>query len=144
MLLACTMPEMSAELQHGWPPDRPARDLELAGNCGIRVIANTITHSAWRNGPIESVHAGQYLGYGLNERRVLPKAEKSIVRHAQNGFFSGLKTADYLKYDNAWPPSADRVLPFLHPLIASARWSHTEVSRFIELPLRRGGRWDGA
>jgi hypothetical protein len=62
-------------------------------------IANTITLQAWRNGPIENVHAGRYVGYGLNERRVLPKAEKSIIRHAQNGLFSGLKTADYLRYD---------------------------------------------
>ena len=47
---------------------------------GIRVIANTIALHAWRNGPIENVHAGRYVGYGLNERRVLPKAEKSIKR----------------------------------------------------------------
>ena len=48
---------------------------------------------------------------------MLPKAEKSIVRHAQNGLFSGLKAVDYLKYDGAWPPPAERVLPFLHGLV---------------------------
>jgi hypothetical protein len=32
---------------------------------------------------------------------VLPKADKAVVRRAQSGFSSGLKAADYLKYDNA-------------------------------------------
>ena len=40
-------------------------------------------------------------GFGQNERRVLPKAEKSIIRHAHNGLFSGPKAADCLKYDAA-------------------------------------------
>ena len=94
--------------------------------------------SGRRNGPIENVHAGRYVGYGLNERRVLPKAEKSIIRHAQNGLFSGLKAADYLKYDGAWPPPAERVLPFMHGLIGPRGWSCTELSRVVELPLRDG------
>jgi hypothetical protein len=138
ILLACTMPEMAAELHRQWPADRLNRDLETANNHGIRVIANTITHIVWRNGPVENVHAGRYLGYGLNERRVLPKAEKSIIRHAQNGLFSGLKAADYLKYDGVWPPPAERVLPFLHGLIGPSRWSCTELSGLVELPLRDG------
>jgi len=88
VLLACTMPEMSARLRGGWPADRLARDLELAESHGIRAIANTVTLLAWRNGPIESVHGGQYVGYGLFERRVLPQAEKAIVRQAQSGLFA--------------------------------------------------------
>ena len=137
ILLASTVPELAAQVRRSWPADRLDRDMETATKHGIRVIANTITHIAFRNGPIENVHAGQYLGYGLNERRVLPKAEKSIIRHAQNGFFSGLKAADYLKYDGAWPPPADRVLPFLHGLVGPMGWSHTELSRPVELPLRQ-------
>ena len=34
---------------------------------------------------------------GLNERRVLMKAEKPIFHHAQSGLLSGLKAANYLK-----------------------------------------------
>jgi hypothetical protein len=108
-----------------------------AANHSIRVIANTITHFAWHNGPIENVHAGRYVGYGLNERWVVPRAEQSIIRHAQDGLFSGLKAADYLKYDNAWPPPAERVLPFMHGLIGPTGWACVEVSRTVKLPLRR-------
>lgn len=77
------------------------------------------------------------MGHGLNQRRVHSKAEKAIIRHAQSGLFTGLKAAEYLKYDGAWPPSAERVLPFMHPMISPSRWSHTEQSRIVELPLRK-------
>ena len=61
ILLASTVPELAAQVRRSWPADRLDRDLETATKHGIRVIANTITHIAWRNGPIENVHAGQYL-----------------------------------------------------------------------------------
>ena len=67
---------------------------------------------------------------------MLPKAEKAIVRHAQSGFAAGLKAADSLKYSDAWPPPAERVLPFMHGLVGPSRWSVTETSRPVELPLR--------
>ncbi len=137
ILLASTVPELAAQVYRSWPADRLDLDLETATKYGIRVIANTITHIAFRNGPIESVHAGQYVGYGLNERRVLPRAEKSIIRHAQDGFFSGLKAVDRLKYSGAWSPPAERVLTFLHGLVGPMGWSCTEMSRPIELPLRQ-------
>jgi hypothetical protein len=136
ILLTSTVPEMVAHVRQSWPVDRLERDMEIAANHGIRVIANTITHIAWRNGPIEDVHAGRFQGYGLNQRRMLPKAEKAVVRHAQSGFSAGLKAADYLKYDSARPPPADRVLPFLHGLIGPRGWSVTELSRVVEIPLR--------
>jgi hypothetical protein len=74
---------------------------------------------------------------------VLPQAEKAIIRQAQTGLYTGLKAMDYLRYDGAWPPPAERVLPFLHPLIGPSRWSRTDLSRSVELPLRLddpGGR----
>ncbi len=73
------------------------------------------------------------MSYGLNERRVLPKAEKSIIRHVRNGFFSGLKATDYLKYDGEWPPPAERMLPSLHGLVGPSRWSNTKFSGPVEL-----------
>ena len=72
--LACTTPEMAGELHRQWPLDRLERDMDTAANHGIRIIANTITLHAWRNGPIEDVHAGRAEGFGLGERRVLPQA----------------------------------------------------------------------
>ena len=137
-LRTCTMPDVAAEVRRTWWTGRIDQDLATAGAHGVRVIANTVTLQAWRNGPIEGVHAGRFEGYRLSERRVPPKAEKAIVRHAQGGVFAGIKVVDYLRYDNAWPPPAERVLPFLHGLIAPTCWSLTEQSRPVRLPLR----WD--
>jgi hypothetical protein len=89
-----------------------------------------------KKGDCASLNAGR--SYGLDRRRVLPKSEKAVVRHAQSGFAAGLKATDYLKYDNAWPPPAERVLPFLHGLVGPMRWSVTEQSRGVEIPLRVG------
>ena len=57
MLLTSTVPELAAALHRQWPAERLEQDMQAATNHGIRVIANTITHIAWRNGPIENVHA---------------------------------------------------------------------------------------
>jgi hypothetical protein len=136
-LRTCTMSDVAAEVRRTWWTGQIDHDLATAGDHGVRLIANTVTLHAWRNGPIESVHAGRFEGYRLDERRVSAKAEKAIVRHAQGGIFAGIKVVDYLRYDNAWPPPAERVLPFLHRLIAPTGWSVTEQSRPVRLPLRR-------
>lgn len=142
MLLACAAAEMAGEVRRSWSADRLGHALALAESHGIRAIANAITLRAWRNGPVEDVHAGRGEGYHLGTRRILPRAEKAIIRQAQDGMHTGLKAVDMLKYGGAWPPSAVHVLPFLHPLIGPSRWSYTEQSRAVELPLRRGAaRW---
>ena len=70
--------------------------------------------------------------------RLIRMGPRAVSRHAQNGMVSGLKAADYLKYDGAWPPAAERVLPFMHGLIGPKGWSYTELSRGVELPFRCG------
>ena len=138
MLLACATAEMADEVRQNWPADRLREALAVGEEHGIRAIANAITLRAWRNGPVEDVHAGCGEGYELGTKRILPRAEKAILRQAQNGLYSGLKAVDMLKYSEAWPPSAAQVLSFLHPLIGPSRWSYTEQSRAVELPLRQG------
>ena len=133
------MPEMAAAVQRIWSADRLDRDLDVARSHGIRAIANTVTLLAWHNGPIENIHAERFGGYELEERRVFPQAEKAIIRQAQSDIFSGLNAVDYLRHDNAGPPFAERVLPFLHGLIGPRGWSYSEQSRPVEVPLRQDG-----
>ena len=112
------------------------RDLKLAGAHGVRAIANTTTLLSWRNGPVENVHAGRRLGHRFNERRVLPQDEKAIIRKAQNVLHAALNAVEYMAFDGAWPPPADRVLPFMRPFCHPRDWSYTEQSRVVELPMR--------
>jgi hypothetical protein len=134
--------EMATEVRRRWPAEQLGQALAAAGSHGIRVIANAITLRAWRNGPVEDVHASRGEGYELGRRRIPPRTEKAIIRQAQGGMYTGLKAVDMLKCGEAWPPSAERVLPFLHPLVAPARWSYTKDSRAVEVRLRRAPRPD--
>jgi hypothetical protein len=137
ILLVCTVPDLATQVRNSWSADRLDQALSAAETHGIRILANTITHLAWRNGPVEKVHAGRFEGYAFGNRRVPVQDEKAIIRQAQGGFCAGLKAADYLKYDDAWPPPAERVLPFMHGLVGPSGWSLTEESRTIEVALRK-------
>lgn len=137
-LLACATVEMASHVCSSWPGDRLHQALDLAGNHAVRIVANAITLHAWRNVPVENLHAGSAVGFEVGTRRVLPKAEKAIIRQAQSGLYTGLKAVDFLKYGGAWPPPAERVIPFLHPLIGPSRWSYTEQNRAVKLFLRQG------
>jgi hypothetical protein len=101
----------------------------------MRVLANAITLCAWRNGPVEDIHAGRRARYELDTKRIHPRGEKAIIRRAQGGVNAGLKAVDMLRYSQARPPSAEQVIPFFHPLVGPARWSYTEDSRAVELRL---------
>lgn len=133
-LLACSLPE-AALLAQSWAGDLRDRLLPVAIQHGVRALANTITLAAWRNGPVEDVHAGLARGYGLDQRRLLPGEERAILGQAQRYLHAGLKAAAILRYDHAWPPPPERVLPFLHPFLHPGSWSYAEESRTVRLPL---------
>ena len=46
---------------------------------GFVRYAEVIVHTAWRNGPVEDVHAGGYHGYPLDQRRVTPADERELM-----------------------------------------------------------------
>jgi hypothetical protein len=135
VLRGCATAPMAAAVLRAWPAERLEQNLMLARTYGVRAIANTVTLLCWRNGPVENVHAGHNIGHGLNARRVLPRDEKAIISRAQNGFYAALKAMEHLVLDAAWPPPADRVLPFMRPFCHPSNWSYTAQSRSVQLPL---------
>ena len=135
-LMASATAAMGTAMRNAWPAERLERDLRLAGTHAVRAIANTITLLSWRNGPVETVHAGYYVGHALKERRVLPRHENAIMRQAQNVLSAAVKAMDHMAFDGAWPPPASRVLPFMGPFFHPRDWSYTQQSRLVELPLR--------
>ena len=135
VLAECATPAMAAAVQRAWPEEMLERDLELAREHGVRTIANTITLLSWRNGPVEDVHAGRRPGHRFNARRILPRYEKAIIRHAQNVLHAALNAVEHMVLEGAWPPLPQRVLPFMRPFCHPRDWSYTQQSLEIDLPL---------
>jgi hypothetical protein len=71
---------MLAAVRRRWSADEVDQALSLAERYGIRAIANTITLYAWRNGPVEDVHAGWADGGACDSASVQgkPKAQTSL------------------------------------------------------------------
>jgi hypothetical protein len=135
-LKSCASAYFAAELRHAWPAALLEQDLRLAATHPIRLIANAVTLRAWRNGPIENIHAGRRAAYAMHERRMVARDEKAIVRQAQDAIYGVLQAVEYMVFDGAWPPPAERVLPFMRPLLHPRDCSCAEQSRVIQLPRR--------
>ena len=44
-----------------------------------RVLGNALVNTAWRNGPVEDIHASGFQGSPLDVRRITPAEERSSV-----------------------------------------------------------------
>lgn len=101
-----------------------------------RMIANALVNVAWRNGPVEDVHAGRFQGYPLDVRRVTPEEERELMWSACNGMASGMATCRRLATEGqirGWP---EQVLPFGLAgmmLVTPSGWTLTETSREVRL-----------
>jgi len=135
ILAECAASKMANAVHSAWHREFLERDLELAREYGIRTIANTATLMSWRNGPVENVHAGQRPGHRFNERRVLPRHEKAIMRQAQNVLRAALNALSQMIFEGAWPPPPERILPFMRPFCHPRDWSYTQQSLEIDLPM---------
>ena len=102
-----------------------------------RLFANALVNVAWRNGPVEDVHAGRFRGYPLDMRRVTPDEERELMRFASDGMASGMTTCHRLAADGAGRSWPEQVLPYglAGPLLVTpSGWTITETSREVRLP----------
>ncbi len=102
-----------------------------------RVLANAFVNTAWRNGPAESIHAGGYQGYPLEQRRVTPAEERELMAFASERLAQAMSVC--LLFSMEQPPRSwvDQVLPYglaEQLLITPSRWTLTEDSREVRLP----------
>ncbi len=98
-----------------------------------RMLANALINAAWRNGPVESLHAGDFHGYPLNKCRVTPKDVRELLGFASDRMARGMDVCLVLKKPkHSWP---QQVLSYLalQPFIVPSGWSLTESSREIRL-----------
>lgn len=102
-----------------------------------RVLANGIINFAWRNGPVEDIHAGQLSDYPLTHRRITPMQEKRLMAKTAGLMAQGLTAVFTLLREigpRSWP---ERVLPFqLVPywMVTPKNWSMDKLTADVLLP----------
>jgi hypothetical protein len=124
----------AAGLIEGTAAEQRERLLEAARRAPLRVLANAIITIAYRNGPIEDVHAGTYTS----------RLTLAVDRRIQSVTYGRMKAAHDLlwRLGNAegYLSWEQRSAPYW---FTAPRWSTTEDSREIFIPLvpvKKGAR----
>ena len=120
-----------------WSAEQVARARAEVNQHPTRVLANAAVNVAWRNGPVENIHAGQAQAHQLAERRVTPDEERRLMRFASDGLALAMKVIRRFGMEaprRSWP---EQVLPYAlgkMMLITPSGWTLTEASRDVQLP----------
>jgi hypothetical protein len=101
-----------------------------------RVFANALVNTAWRNGPVEEIHAGACRGYPLDKRRITVSEEGTVLSFAAEILTTGMEICTEFARERparSWP---EQVLPYglagmMH--ITPSGWTLTEVTREVRL-----------
>ena len=102
-----------------------------------RVLANALLNSAWRNGPVEDIHAGRFRGYPLDQRRVTLAEERELMASVSERLAQGTSVCLGFALEQPPRPWAEQVLPYGLAellLVTPSGWTLTEVSREVHLP----------
>lgn len=102
-----------------------------------RLFANALVNVAWRNGPVERIHAGIFGGFPLDRCRITPDNEQRLMRFASDGLALGMRICQLFAEEHPRRPWAEQVLPYgLANLfgITPSRWTLTEATREVWLP----------
>jgi hypothetical protein len=100
-----------------------------------RVLANAPLNTAWRNGPVENIHAGELRECPLDQRRVTPAEERELMVFVSERLALGMTVC--LQFAMEQPPWPEQVLPYGLAemlLVTPWRWTLTEASREVRPP----------
>ena len=133
------MPEVATTLINASHADRLATARADAERTPSRLFANALVNTAWRNGPVEDIHAGDFRGYPLDHRRVTDREDRALMGFAADRLTTGMEVCGGLAQERparSWP---EQVLPYglaRMMLITPSRWTLTEATREVRLPRR--------
>jgi hypothetical protein len=102
-----------------------------------RLLSNALVNTAWRNGPVEDMHAGGFRGYPLDLRRATLGEERSLMAFASERLAEGMELCLRFAMERPPRPWVEQVLPYglaEMMLVTPSRWTLTEVSREVRLP----------
>jgi len=101
-----------------------------------RIFANALVNTAWRNGPVESIHAGRFRGYPLDQRRITVMEERELIDFASQRLALGMAVCSELALQHHHRPWHEQVLPYGLAeilMITPTGWTLTECSREVRL-----------
>lgn len=136
-IAALSEPEMAARVVQTADAARLARARATAERYPSRVLANALVNTSWRNGPIEDIHAGEYRGYPLDQRRVTPTEERVLMGFVSERLALGMAVCLHLALERPRRAWSEQVLPYGLAeilMITPSRWTFTEASREVRLP----------
>jgi hypothetical protein len=133
------MPEVAAKIALAADAARLARVRADAESLPSRLYANALVNVAWRNGPVEQIHAGDFRGYPLEYRRVTVAEEQTLMAFAADRLTTGMGLCHDLAVERparSWP---EQVVPYglaAGMSITPTGWTLTEATREVRLRLR--------
>ena len=136
-LAILALPDVAAKMTQGTDPDRLGRVRADAESHPSRLFANALVNTAWRNGPIENVHAGTFHGYPLDHRRMTTAEESAVLSFAADSLTTGMEVCQQLTLERPARSWSEQVLPYGLAgtmLITPTGWTLTEATREVRLP----------
>lgn len=137
--LALASPEMARRLVQAVDPRFLAQARADVERHPSRVLANALVNVAWRNGPVEAIHAGVAGDYPLDRRRVTPAEVRALLRFSADGMALGMAVYLQLAMERPRRPWPEQVLPYrlaTMMLVTPSGWTLSEASREVRLPVR--------
>jgi hypothetical protein len=128
---------VASRVVHATDTERLARVRADSERYPSRLFANALVNVAWRNGPVEDIHAGDFRGYPLVQRRVTPAEARALMHVASEGMALGMTVCLQFAMEQprrSWP---EQVLPYglaSMMLVTPSGWTLTETSREVRLP----------
>jgi hypothetical protein len=134
---ALASPEMARRLEQAVDPGLLAKARADVEHHPSRVLANALVNVAWRNGPVEDIHAGVAGDYPLDRRRLTPAEVRALLGFSADGLALGMAVCRQLAMERPPRPWPEQVLPYrlaTMMLVTPSGWTLTEASFEVRLP----------
>jgi hypothetical protein len=131
------MPEVAAGILGAAKATHLASVRAAAQSHPSRLFANALVNAAWRNGPVENVHAGASRGYPLDQRRMTDAEQGDLLSFAADRLTTGMDVCRGLATETPPRSWSEQVLPYGlagMTLITPSGWTLTEATREVRLP----------
>ena len=100
-----------------------------------RILANSIVLWAYRNGPVEDLHAGRSRAHSLEHRRATGEQCRDLMRFTSQRLSAALGTLRLWEEDHSDPVPWPTNLAGIHisPVLTPPSWSLSEFSSSVTL-----------